>query len=272
MESLKTKKLRRIVVVPKKKNKKFEVKASDTHPSLPKVPKKKKGKKMYFDQDVEDAIIKYNSLDPVKDQAKRNRIYQEEIHPAFDKLCENIINTFKFEYFDDVYIDVKQEVTSFLVMNIHKYDHTKGSKAFSYFSVVCKNYLILHNNANYKKYKTHDGIDVLDNKKNIYDNSQYMQEFTDEVVNYFDKKIVDIFKKKKDIDIAYAILELLKNRQDIENYNKKSLYILIREMTNVETSHITKVVNVLKKHYRKLVNEFHSSGTINTNKKNNNFF
>ncbi|SVE60488.1 uncharacterized protein METZ01_LOCUS513342, partial [marine metagenome] len=114
---------------------------------------------MYFDQDVQDAIVKYNES---TNAAERNKIYSEEIHYAFDKLCENIINTFKFEYFDDVYIDVKQEVLSFLVMNMHKYDHTKGSKAFSYFSVVCKNYLILHNNANYKKYKSHDDISVLD--------------------------------------------------------------------------------------------------------------
>ena len=96
------------------------------------VPKKKKAKKKpYFGMDVQDAIVRYNDLDPVKDQSKRNLIYQEEIHKAFDKLCENIINTFKFTYFNDPYQDVKQEVTSFLVMNMHKYDHTKGSKAFS---------------------------------------------------------------------------------------------------------------------------------------------
>ena len=53
MEYLKTKRSRRLVIVPKKKNKKFEVKASDTHPSLPKAPKKKPGrkpkKKLYFE-------------------------------------------------------------------------------------------------------------------------------------------------------------------------------------------------------------------------------
>ena len=65
------------------------------------VPKKKKAKKkMYFGMEVQDAIVRYNDLDPVKDQTKRNKIYQEEIHAAFDKLAENIINTFKFTYFD----------------------------------------------------------------------------------------------------------------------------------------------------------------------------
>ena len=54
----------------------------------------------------------------------------------------------------------------------------------------------------------------------------------------------------------------MKQRETIENFNKKALYILIREMTNVETSHITKVINVLKKEYKKLLNEFETSGTV----------
>jgi len=37
---------------------------------------------------------------------------------------------------------------------------------------------------------------------------------------------------------------------------------LIREMTDVETAHITSVVNVLKKHYKKLLNLFNKNGTI----------
>ena len=236
------------------------------------VPKKKKAKKkLYFGMEVQDAIVRYNDLDPEKDQTKRNKIYQEEIHKAFDKLCENIINTFKFEYFDDVYIDVKTEVVSFLVMNMHKYDHTKGSKAFSYFSVVAKNYLILHNNANYKKYKTHHDISVLsnisvkNNEKNIF-----LNDFIDDMINYFEQNISTIFKNKTDIDIAYAIIELFKNRDGIENFNKKSLYILIREMTNVNTSQITRVTNIFKKYYIKLLNTYDKYGTLADKK--NKFF
>ena len=55
-----------------------------------------------------------------------------------------------------------------MVMNMHKYDHTKGSKAFSYFSVVAKNYLILHNNNNYKKLKTHDDFESDGMKQKLY--------------------------------------------------------------------------------------------------------
>ena len=226
-----------------------------------KVPKKrgrpKSKKRMYFDEVVQDAIVQYNTSD---NDAFRNRIYQDKIHPAFDKLCENIINTFRFTYFDDKFEDVKNEVVAFLVMNIHKYDHTKGSKAFSYFSIVAKNYLILHNNANYKKYKTHTDTSALDYNRNDY-HSDY-EGLIVEAVKYFDYNIPIIFKKKRDKDIAYAVVELFKRKDDIENYNKKSLYILIREMTNVDTVHITKVVNVLRTHYRNIQNEYAATGDI----------
>ena len=125
------------------------------------MPRKKKSK-VYFGKDVQDAIIRYNLSE---DDNERNVIYRDEIHRAFDKLAENIINTFKFMYFDVPFKDVKAEVVAFMVMNIHKYDHTKGSKAFSYFSVVAKNYLILHNNNNYKKLKTHDDLDSANVKE-----------------------------------------------------------------------------------------------------------
>ena len=224
------------------------------------MPKKKAKRKVYFGKEVQDAIIDYNST---SDHEERNIIYQNRIHKAFDKLAENIINTFKFTYFDYGFEDIKHEVVAFMVMNMHKYDHTKGSKAFSYFSVVAKNYLILHNNNNYKKLKSHDNMDALDrqHKSSGFNESDYIT-LTDEMVEYFDANLNNIFKKERDLKIGYAIIDLIKQREDIENFNKKAIYILIREMTDVETTHITSVVNVLKKHYKKLLNKYYSNGSI----------
>ena len=230
-----------------------------------KVPKKrgrpKSKKKLYFGPEVQDAIIRYNTNPD--NHSLRNKIYQEEIHKAFDKLAENIINTFKFTYFDMPFVDVKHEVVTFMVINMHKYDHTKGSKAFSYFSVVAKNYLILHNNNNYKKLKSHAEMSVLDTeRKNDNFNKNDIKQFTHELIEYFEYNLPSIFKKQRDLNVAYSILELMKKIDDIENFNKKSLYILIREMTDVNTSHITSVVNVLKKHYKKIFNEYYKTGNI----------
>ena len=229
------------------------------------MPRKKKNR-VYFDMDVQDAIIEYNQS---SNPQVRNKIYKEKIAYAFDKLCENIINTFKFSYFDSQFQDVKQEVISFLVLNLHKYDHTKGYKAFSYFSVVAKNYLILVNNSNYKKMKIHYDMDATTTIKELSKKSSqddptdnYLDEFIDELIVYFELNISKIFKKKRDISIAYSILELLVKRDEIDNFNKKSLYVLIREMTGVDTVHITKIINEMKKHYKRLANEFSMNGSL----------
>ena len=252
----------------KRRHKMPKKKTNDVKAEIKKIVKKKK-RKVYFGQEVQDAIVEYNSSE---NDNERNHIYGKRIHPAFDKLAENIINTFKFTYFDDPFVDVKHEVVAFMVMNIHKYDHTKGSKAFSYFSVVAKNYLILHNNNNYKKLKTHDELSVLDLSKNKkpFDNVD-MKHLTEEVIEYFEINLPTMFKKQRDIRIAYSIIELMKRIDDIENFNKKSLYILIREMADVNTSHITSVVNVMKKYYKKILNEYYLNGSV-INHKTGSFF
>ena len=125
--------------------------------------KRRKKSKMYFGQPVQDAVIRYNDS---PNPAVKNRIYSEHIAAAFDKLAENLIHTFKFYYFDYPLEEVKHEVVSFMVMQMGKYKSDKG-RAFSYFSVVGKNWLILHNNNNYKKMKIHDKLDVLDFKRNL---------------------------------------------------------------------------------------------------------
>ena len=168
------------------------------------------------------------------------------------------------------FTDIKHEVVAFIVMNMHKYDHTKGTKAFSYFSVVAKNYLILNNNANYKKLKTHDRIDVASDiqKRNLMSGlvtkEDDMRDMIGHMIRYFNYKIPTMFKKKRDKDIAYAIVELLIRVDDIENFNKKALYILIREMTGSKTQHITRIVNVMKKFNVNLMREFQETGQLDT--------
>ena len=219
---------------------------------------------MYFHDGTEKAIIRYNnSTDP----NLRNTIYNEHIRFAFEKLAENLIHTFKFYYFDVSSEDVKHEVVSNLVSNIHKFKEGKG-KAFSYFSIVAKNYLILHNNNNYKKMKNQDEIDVLDFARNVgtetmsETTSDYYKSFFEEMVDYWDNNITSMFKRKKDLNVADTVLYLFKNKQNIENFNKKALYILIRERTGSNTQHITRVINQMKSEYTKMRKVFDTSGSL----------
>ena len=228
--------------------------------------KRRKKSKVYFGTPVQEAIIRYNEC---SNPAIRNRIYQEHIHAAFEKMAENLIHTFKFYYFDYPFEEVKAEVVSFLVMQMPKYKADKG-RAFSYFSVVGKNYLILNNNNNYKKMKIHDDIVKLDYKRNVSSESvtetvdEFNSEFVLQMLEYWDNNITNIFHRQKDILVADSVLELFRKREYLENFNKKALYIMIREMTGSNTQHITRVINEMKKYYFSMLQEFSEVGEVDT--------
>ena len=229
--------------------------------------KAKKGSTRYYFTDVtEQAVIRHNKETR---PYMRERIYNEHIRQPFEKLAENIIHTFKFYYFDVPSNDVKHEVVSFLYMNMHKFTEGKG-KAFSYFSIVAKNYLILHNNNNYKKMKMHDGEEVTDYKRDpvretdILDMKSAKKEYLDLFVEYWTNNLTTVFKRKQDIDVANSVVYLFETRENIENFNKKALYILIREMTGSNTQHITRVVNVMKKHHVNLQKNYLATGSVET--------
>ena len=230
------------------------------------VKKRKKKSKIYFGTPVQEAIIRYNES---SNPAVKNRIYQEHIHAAFEKMAENLIHTFKFYYFDYPFEEVKAEVVSFLVMQMPKYQADKG-RAFSYFSVVGKNYLILNNNNNYKKMKIHDQIDRLDYKRNVHSETvdeavgEFNSEFVIQMLEYWDNNITNIFSRQKDILVADSVLEIFRRRTNIENFNKKALYIMIREMTGSNTQHITRVINQMKRYYFSMLEEFSGTGGIDT--------
>ena len=118
----------------------------DTGSSTPQPKKRgrKKTKKRYFTEDTDLAIKQYLAS---SNQEERDKIFARRIHYPFYKLAENLIHTFKFYYTEvDDLEDLKHEVVCFLLEKLHYFDPTKGSKAFSYFSIVGKNYLILYNN------------------------------------------------------------------------------------------------------------------------------
>jgi len=227
------------------------------------MPRKPRNKQ-YFTKDTEDAIIEYNSTD---DQRIKDRVYKDRIKPAFDKLAEIVYNKWKFTYFDDDPQDVMSEVVTFMIEKIHMYKAGKG-KAFSYFTIVARNYLILTNNSNYKRYKDTDimsslpeSFDTENNWKEEDTNNEYKL-FNKRMLAYWDEHLENYFPKKRDMQIADAVLELFRRAEYIENFNKKSLYLLIREMTGHPTHYITKVVTKMREKQMELYNQFMDEGDI----------
>tara|TARA_Y100000816_G_C26088874_1_gene575058 strand:- start:214 stop:927 length:714 start_codon:yes stop_codon:yes gene_type:complete len=227
------------------------------------MPRKRKNKR-YFTKITEIAINAYNNCE---DQRLKNKIYNRFIHYPFDKLAENVIHTYKTYYFDVPYVDVKASVVAFLNEKIHKFNGDNG-RAFSYFTVVARNYLFNENNANYARMKSRDDVSKIDTTRNIINEVEYSNlresksDFIDQYVDYIDKHLYIIFTKPRDQSIADSINELFRKRMDLYSYNKKALYILIRERTGVHTQYITKVVGVMKRLYLELYTEYNKEGYL----------
>ena len=206
--------------------------------------------KNYFTQETEDAIVLYNGT---SDTDIKSKIYQNEIHYPFFKLTENIIHTFKFYYTEvDEIEHLQHEVICFLLSKIHYFDPTRGAKAYSYFGTIAKRYLILQNQKNYKKRIEKAPVDELfkddTHTYSISDpdsDKDPLSKYIDEFVVYVTENIYELFPKQKDAEVADAILELFRKREDIDIFNKKALYIYIREMVDVKTPKITKIANRL---------------------------
>ena len=250
-----------------KKKKNVEEKTETVVKLKKKRKPRSKNKKIYFSQDTEDAIVEYNNSD---DMVERNKIYNERISYPFDKLAENILNTFKFSYFQCSHEEVQKEVVSNLVSNIHKYKQGNG-KAFSYFSIIAKNFLILYNNGNYKKFKRHTSVDddeIIYEKKELTINprnetrKKELSEFVRLMIDYYDHNLERLFKKPQELKIAAAVIEIFRKSDSIENFNKKALYLYIREMTDCKTQNITKVVNKMKDVQAQLTRSYFERGFI----------
>ena len=135
-------------------------------------------------------------------------------------------------------------------------------------TIKIDNNLILNNNKNYKMGKIHSQMDVLDYKRNTQSErsaeaaSESASLFIDELHRFWDTNLTNIFRRDKDIRVADAVLHIFRIKENIENFNKKALYILIREMTGSNTQHITRIINVMKKYNKRLQSEFDKVGMV----------
>ena len=220
--------------------------------------RKPKTKNVYFTSETEEAILRYRAA---ANQAVANQIYNKEIHYAFYKLAENIIHTFKFYYTEvDNIEDLKYEVISFLLQKLHLYDQSKG-KAYSYFGTIAKRYLIIYNQKNYKKMVSKIQVEEIDNANKTHETLILEPESSDinrvsvidQFIKYVDDNLVELFDKEGEIKVADAILEVFKKRDNIDIFNKKALFIYIKEITDCQSNTITKVIKKLKTIYKEVL-------------------
>ena len=157
-----------------------------------------------------------------EDDKLRNKVFNEYIYRAFLKLAENIIHTFKLYHFQCTALQLKHEAP------VLKIDTQRD----------LTNEMVR--------------ATVLEER---YD-------FMNQFIEYWEIEMYNTYTKKRDLKIVDAVLTLFKDRHNIENFNKKALYIMIREMTDVKTLYITRVINMLKKSYVELNKSYEKTGRI----------
>ncbi len=224
---------------------------------------------MYFGQKIEAAIVDYNTSDsPIQ----KERIFTKVIYPALCKLAENQIYAKKFhEYGYNTFEDKKHECVIHLHSRLEKYNLTKGS-AFSYFNRISINWVWaeMKKIKEYRQFKGDmDEIDLRRDVLNEISNESHLEELTDFCskwsrwgIHHLDH----LFLSNRDRQVAEAVFNLFKNVQILDIYNKKALYIMVREQVEVKTQYITDVIKILKPLHKAMYEEYQKNGTYNWNR------
>ena len=215
--------------------------------------RKRRSKRHYFTQVHEDAIVRYANIDDVKE---RTVLYVQYIQPAFNEMVDKIIFTYKFTNLPNI-VELRDECKIWLTMILDKYDPNKGSKAFSYFSVITKNWFIHKVKKNSKQAKREiDFNDIPSDLEkrhlvtyNQYESDRQKKEFWEhlweEIDSWDNGKL-----KPNDYKVLQAVKILLESSDDIEIFNKKAVYLYLRELTGMSTKQIVTQLNKMRSKYR----------------------
>ncbi len=218
--------------------------------------RRKRTKNNYFTKIHEKAIVDYCSTSCLK---QRTSLYIQFIEPAFSEMVNKIIFTYKFNNLPNI-DSLRDDCKIWLTTILNKYDPNKGSKAFSYFSVVTKNWFIHKVKKNSKKIRTevsfenlveNGGSDILgtSSEENEYTSRRIELEFWNTLLVNLDAWDTDNLKVNEKNTLR-AVKVLLHNVDDIEIFNKKAVYLYLRELTGLNTKQVVNNLNKIREKYR----------------------
>ena len=236
--------------------------------------KRRPGQKsvMYFTKETEVSILKFLTSEEKKE---REAVYGLEILPAMKKLVESLIYVYGFKSPLMTTQELIDEGCFFLYKTLHKWDPDRGTKAFSYFNVVAKNFLINTTNSHRKKYFKHvylDEITASGNKESSL--AKQISSFnelpsTEELIINSErraenvarvKKIRDYLSDDRDLITISAVERLFDSANDLDFFNKQSIYVYLCEISGLEKKHLSKSMSKIRKIYARLVVEEKEAG------------
>lgn len=217
--------------------------------------------KLYFNSDTQTAIVKFQTI---TNKRERDKVYVEEILPAFEKLVENLINIHKFAGLYDSYEDLKNDCVNFLFETINKFDATRGTNAFSYFNVVAKNWLIIKTKQKSQKTKKNVSLDdtssLTSHEKNIIEEHNLIPSQDVTLEDFFSSDSISIVlyeirekvKTENELMCINSIITIFENIDEIDLLNKNAILLYMRELSGLSPKQLTTTMQAIKKYYKKL--------------------
>jgi hypothetical protein len=221
--------------------------------------KRKKNSRYYFTKEHEEAVVQYAKS---SSREEKSDLYIVMIQPAFSEMVDKIVYTYKFSTLPNIDI-LRDECKIWLTTILDKYDPDKGSKAFSYFSVITKNWFIHKVKKDSQKKRREIQFQDLSKTleqsylsvENNYDHMRELQEFWEKLwdeIQSWDTGDLKPNEKK----VLEAIKILLENSDKIEIFNKKAVYLYLRELTGLNTKQVVNSLNKMRTRYRQFKDDW----------------
>ena len=217
------------------------------------VKQKKVKKRPYFGKDAHNAVVRYQNAETRKE---KNSIYTVDIKPSFEKLAENLIFIHGFSYSKSHFIQLKNDCVSFLFEILEKFDPAKGSKAFSYFNVCAKNFLIIQSKKRVKNRNRHvsihdEGLSYRD--KDYIASHQVSPSPEDSFILKEDIAAIHIVNEKLNEKLCIdAIITLFNSIDDLDFLNKRAVFVYLREISGLNPKQLSVAMSGIRKQYREL--------------------
>ena len=228
---------------------------------------RKRTQKIYFGEDQEKAVVNYLES---TDEAEKNKIFNEYLREPLIIMVESIIRRYKLYRKDLEFEEIHNDTMSFLITKIHKFDHTKNHKAYSYFGTICKNYLmgaIQKDTKEQNRQVSYDDIssDIEDRKDLSYVIDEHIIDYQDVIIKLTIS--LEEFMEKEDLTVneqklGYALLEIFNNFDKIfqvgdgNKFNKNLILLSLREMTSLSTKEIRISLKKFRKMYDGILGGF----------------
>ena len=211
--------------------------------------------------DTQAAIVEYQKAET---QQEKEDLYNKEIKYAFEKLVENLIFVYGFQNPYEPTKHLQADCVSFLLEAIHKWNVEKGTKAFSYYNVVAKNWLI--GNAKKRQKNLKRSISFEATEEMSAKDRRAIAHF--QIAPGPDQRLEDIESKKEIVKVLKtikarvhqenevlcidAIITIFEKVDTLDFLNKRAVFVYVREISGLNQKQLASALGTVRKHYKSI--------------------